>query len=189
MYKKEETEEEKKEEEKEEEINNEEDNKDENKDENKEDNKEEKNEENEEEKNEENNEEKKEQNKKLEEEIKEQNEDKNEKEINEDNNLENPEKKQENILSYINEIIELNNKVQNDTFNVIKRTNHQIYDKIIPEKLIEIIESNNKRVVSYKLFCLYTNYDENSSFMTKKKDPKKFYFNYWHKKLNEKIDE
>jgi predicted PurR-regulated permease PerM len=49
----------------------------------------------------------------------------------------------------INEIIELNKKIQNDTFDIIKRTDQQIYDKIVPESFIKIIESNNKKIFIY----------------------------------------
>ena len=95
----------------------------------------------------------------------------------------------EDILSSIDKLIQLNNKIQKDTFDVIKRSEEEAHDKIVPESFINILKLNNRRIIGYKLLCLYTNYNESTSFCTKKKFPKKFYFNYWHKSLNIKNDE
>ncbi len=143
----------------------------------------------------------KEEEKEEEEEGDEENEEKKKTEINIDNNEtkkgeENQElsddKKEsigsenDKILSSIDDIIKLNSKIQNKAYDVIKRTDKKIYDKIDPEKFIKILESNNKRILSYKLFCLYANYNESTSFCTKNIFPKKFYFDYWYKNSNNK---
>ncbi len=107
----------------------------------------------------------------------------------EQKNEEKEEDEDEDILSSIDKLIQLNNKIQNDTFDVIKRSEEEIHEKIVPESFINILKLNNRRILGYKLFCLYTNYNESTSFCTKKKLPKKFYFNYWHKSLNIKNDE
>ena len=79
--------------------------------------------------------------------------------------------------------------MQNSTFDIIKKADKNIYDKLEPEKYAKILELNNKRILTYKLFSLYVNYNENSSICKDNIFLKKFYFNYWLKNLNQKNDE
>ena len=97
------------------------------------------------------------------------------------------ESKKSNLLSEIKILIDLNIKIQNNSFDILKRTDKKIFDKLEPEKFINIFEINSKRLLAYNIFCLYANY--NALFTTKHSFPKKFYFKYWLHSLNIKKDE
>ena len=94
--------------------------------------------------------------------------------------------KKENILS---SIIQLNNKLNMDTLDLIKRNELNTYDKEQIETFIKLLELNNRKMMSLKIFCLYNNNLEKSSFFIKKNSPEKFYFNKWYKNLIVKKDE
>ena len=82
--------------------------------------------------------------------------------------------------------METNTKIQKSTFNTIKKIDKKIFDKIEFDKFIKILEINNKKLSSFNIFSLYANYNKSSS---KNISPIKYYFNYWHKSLNNKKDE
>ena len=108
-------------------------------------------------------------------------------ELKNDKKIENNEAShKDNIVSSINDLIELNNKIQDRTLDIINKFSEKTYNKIEPEIYIKILELNNKRILSYKLFSLYANYKENESLKNKNISPKKKYFNYWQKTLNKK---
>ena len=132
------------------------------------------------------------------------NDNNNEKEVNDTNNMnenENEEKdemKEKNgnlildknhTVSLIINLMEINKKIKNKTFDIIKKTDKNIYDKIQLEKFMKILESNNKKLSAYNIFSLYANYNENTSFTLKNNFPKKFYFTYWYKNLSKKNEE
>ena len=95
------------------------------------------------------------------------------------------------LLSSINDLLKINNKLKNSLFNVIKKVDKNIIDRLEPEKYVKILKLDNKRILTYKLFSLYANYNENPSLFKDKDNIflQKFYFNYWHKNLNQKNDE
>ena len=77
--------------------------------------------------------------------------------------------------------------MQNSTFDIVKRANKN--NKLELEQFEKLLESNNKRILTYKLYSLYANYNESSSILKDNILLKKFYFNYWHKNSNQKNDE
>ena len=67
--------------------------------------------------------------------------------------------KNENILS---SIIQLNNKLNVDTLDLIKRNKLNTYNKEQTETFIKLLELNNRKMMSLKIFCLYNNNLEKS---------------------------
>ena len=76
-----------------------------------------------------------------------------------------------------------------ETLDLLKKNQSNMCNNEETDAFIKIIELNNRKIISLKLFCLYNNYNEKSSFYQKNKFPKKFYFNIWHKSLIIKKDE
>ena len=64
-----------------------------------------------------------------------------------------------------------------EIFSFLKKANLEILDKIEPDIYSKILNDNNKKIFSYKLFCLYNKYKENISFR------KKFYLKHWNKMI------
>ena len=94
------------------------------------------------------------------------------------------ESKKNNLLFKLFDLVKSNYKTQNETIDIIKRTDEKIFDKIELEKYINLLEENNKRIYAYQIFCLFANYNENPHYCMKNNNPKRFYFNYWNKNIN-----
>ena len=85
------------------------------------------------------------------------------------------------LLNKIVSLVECAYKTQNDTINIIRRTDEKAFNNVDLENYIKVLEINNKKIYAYKIFCLYVNYNENGNFCMKYNNPKKYYFNYWNK--------
>ena len=111
---------------------------------------------------------------------------KNNKKVNEDINdeKENNASKKNNLLFKLFDLVKSNYKTQNETIDIIKRTNEKIFDKIELEKYVNLLEENNKKIYAYQIFCLFANYNENPQYCMKNNNPKRFYFNFWNKNIN-----
>ena len=111
---------------------------------------------------------------------------KNNKKANEDINdeKENTASKKNNLLFKLFDLVKSNYKTQNETIDIIKRTNEKIFDKIELEKYVNLLEENNKKIYAYQIFCLFANYNENPQYCMKNNNPKRFYFNFWNKNIN-----
>ena len=81
-------------------------------------------------------------------------------------------------LPYIYNLNKIENKIKNNTINIMKKTPDDLYKNLCPEKFIEILKINNQRVNSYRIFSLYTLYNENALFYIMRK-----YFNIWRKNI------
>ena len=99
-------------------------------------------------------------------------------EINEDNN--NFELQKNNIVNKLVELAQINNKIQNETIDIIKNTNEDTFKDFYPDQYLKLIETNNKKIYAYKILCLYVKFSKNFILM-KTSNPKKWYFNYWNK--------
>ena len=108
----------------------------------------------------------------------EQNNNESNEDINEDNN--NFELHKNNIVNKLVELAQTNNKIQNETIDIIKNANEDTFKDIYLDEYIKLIETNNKNIYSYKILCLYVKYNKNFIDM-KTSNPKKWYFNYWNK--------
>ena len=110
------------------------------------------------------------------------NNNKNNEKINNENK--NSESKKNNLLFKLFDLVKSNYKTQNGTIDIIKRTDEKIFDKIELEKYVNLLETNNKRIYAYQIFCLFANYNENPHYCMKNNNPKRFYFNCWNKNIN-----
>ena len=108
----------------------------------------------------------------------EQNNNESNEDINEDNN--NFELHKNNIVNKLVELAQTNNKIQNETIDIIKNANEDTFKDIYLDEYIKLIETNNKNIYSYKILCLYVKYNKKFIDM-KTSNPKKWYFNYWNK--------
>ena len=88
------------------------------------------------------------------------------------------------MLQKLYVLVKANYKTQNETIDIIKRTDEKIFNKIDLENYINLLENNNKKINAYQIFCLYSNYRENLNYCMKNNNPKRFYFNYWNKNIN-----
>ena len=103
---------------------------------------------------------------------------------NKNNNKDNIESQKNNLLYKLFDLVKSNYKTQNDTIDIIKRTDEKIFNKINIEKYINFLENNNKRISAYQIFYLFANYRENINYCMKNNNPKRFYFNLWNKNIN-----
>ena len=82
--------------------------------------------------------------------------------------------KDNNLLS-IQNLIEINNKINNEVISLLKKTDEERFNEFKPEIFNKILYENNKKILAYKLFCIYNNYNNSLSFR------KKVYLNKWNK--------
>ena len=74
-------------------------------------------------------------------------------------------------------MIEINNKTNNEIIELFKKNKDKLFNNFETDIYNKILIENNKRISTYKLFCLYHNYKENFSFR------KKIYFKKWNKSI------
>ena len=99
-------------------------------------------------------------------------------EINEDNN--NFELQKNNIVNKLVELARINNRIQNETIDIVKNANEDTIKDIYLDQYLKLIETNNKKIYAYKILCLYAKFNKIFTLM-KTSNPKKWYFNYWNK--------
>ena len=88
--------------------------------------------------------------------------------------------KKDKSINKLDELSKFNYKIQNEINHIIKNTDEKKYNKISVENYIQFLEKTNKNIIAYKIFLKYANNQENK--LLYKQNPKKFYFNSWHKK-------
>ena len=84
------------------------------------------------------------------------------------------------IVNKLVELAQINNRIQNETIDIIKNTNEDTIKDIYLDQYLKLIENNNKKIYEYKILCLYVKFNKNFILM-KTSNPKKWYFNYWNK--------
>ena len=110
------------------------------------------------------------------EEDKEQKENEKESNINEIENISNNNGKEETLKS-INDLIEMNYKINNDIINIIKRNDINNNNEIDIDIFNKLLIANNKKILAYKLFCLYRYYSDNNTLR------KKIFLRRWNKMI------
>ena len=90
--------------------------------------------------------------------------------------------KKDKSLNNLDELSKSNYKVQNEINDIIKNTDEKIFSKVCVDNYIQFLEKTKKNIIAYKIFLKYVNNQE--SQYNYKQNPKKFYFNYWHKNIN-----
>ena len=83
--------------------------------------------------------------------------------------------KKENILYDINNINELNKKMNKEIISILEKTEDKKFNNLKPDIFNKILVENNKKLLSYKLFCLYNKYND-TFFLCKK-----VYLKRWNK--------
>ena len=96
--------------------------------------------------------------------------------INEIENISNNNGKEETLKS-INDLIEMNYKINNDIINIIKRNDINNTNEIDIDIFNKLLIANNKKILAYKLFCLYRYYSDNNTLR------KKIFLRRWNKMI------
>ena len=97
---------------------------------------------------------------------------------------ENFESQKNSMLNTLSDVVKSNYEIQNETIDIIKKTEEKIFNRINLEKYIEFLKNNNKRIKAYQIFCLFANFSEESNYCMKNNNPKRFYFNIWNRNIN-----
>ena len=98
------------------------------------------------------------------------------KQIDNDDELNNYNNKEQKIKN-LNDLIETNNKTNNEIIQILKNTDDKQFNNLEIDIYDKILTENNKKISCYKLFCLYYNYRENNSFI------KKVFLKKWNKMI------
>ena len=89
------------------------------------------------------------------------------------NKINKEENMKENALKNLNNLVEINYKINNKIVNILKDTEDKQFNELETDIFNKILIENNKKLSVYKLFCLYNYFQENISFC------KKYYFKKW----------
>ena len=79
----------------------------------------------------------------------------------------------DSALKNLNNLVEINYKINNKIVNILKDTEDKQFNELETDIFNKILIENNKKLSVYKLFCLYNYFKENISFC------KKYYFKKW----------
>jgi len=93
----------------------------------------------------------------------------------EKNLLNKEENKKDDKIQSIQNLIEINNKINNEIISLLKKTDEERFNEFEPEIFDKLLYENNKKILTYKLFCIYNNYNNSLSFR------KKVYLKRWNK--------
>ena len=93
----------------------------------------------------------------------------------EKNLLNKEQNKKDNKIQSIQNLIEISNKINNEIISLLKKTDEERFYEFEPETFNKLLYENNKKILTYKLFCIYNNYNNSLSFR------KKVYLKRWNK--------